>query len=117
MRHWTRACPARSATPLSLLPACGALGARPSHLGALAETLAVRGRARSGSRLGARSGRQPRRRLAVVEDQRPVLERPVADHLPVSAVVLRVDPRLAITLLREAVHHALHVAGREAVDP
>src|SRR5262245_66240650 len=55
--------------------------------------------------------------LRVAEDQRAVVERPEADHLPVPRVVLWIDPRLPVSLLREAMHHALHVARREPVDP
>ncbi len=40
----------------------------------------------------------------------------MADHFFVALVVLRVDPGLAVSLLREQMHHALHVARGEIVD-
>src|SRR5512135_2626675 len=53
----------------------------------------------------------------VIEDESAILERAEPDHLLVARIVLRIDPRFAIALLRKAVHHARHVAGREIADP
>ena len=38
-------------------------------------------------------------------------------HLFVALVILRVNPWFAVALPWELVHHALHVARRETVDP
>ena len=51
------------------------------------------------------------------ESHHAVGDRRLLEHLLVAAVVLRVDPRLAVALLREQVHHPLHVARREVLDP
>ena len=38
-------------------------------------------------------------------------------HLLVALVILRVDPWFTVALSGELVHHALHVARRETVNP
>ena len=50
------------------------------------------------------------RAFRIVEDQRAVFEGAMADHFLIARVVLRIDPRFAISLLGEPIHHALHIA-------
>ena len=49
--------------------------------------------------------------------QRSVVNRRFQKQLAIAPVVLRIDPRRAITLPRETVHDPAHVAGGKTVDP
>lgn len=63
--------------------------------------------------------RQPKPLLVDRSRERhdPVVHPTTAKHLLVTAVVLRVDPWLVITLTRKQMHHSFHVIRRESVNP
>ena len=52
-----------------------------------------------------------------IESHYAVVDGRLSDELDITCVVLGVQPGLAVALVGQQVHGALHVAGRKIVDP